>query len=88
MPEETADIITIWKKVGIPEAPEVAPVAVNREDIALLVLDIQNQNCTPRPRCVAFLPKIQNLLNEDRKKRCLWSIPLPRQDSEPMSGGR
>ncbi len=71
MPEETADIIKIWEQVEIPEAPKVTPVTAGSADTALLILDIQNQNCSQRPRCVAGLPKVQSLLKDAREKKML-----------------
>lgn len=61
-------IIGEWDAVEVPPPPELQTVTVDPRETALLILDIQNQNCTPerRPRCVASVPKIQGLLAEAR----------------------
>ncbi len=58
-----------WTKMEVPP-PEPKPVTVDPKVTALLIMDIQKQNCTPerRPRCVASLPKIQRLLGQARAK--------------------
>ncbi len=57
-----------------PVAPAVpAPVAVNVDPktTALLVLDVTSVVCTPRPACVASVPKIANLLKSARDAKAL-----------------
>lgn len=62
-------IIDEWATVKAPVAPELKPVNItNVKETAYLVLDIQKQNCIPRPRCMASVPKIQKLLAEARAK--------------------
>ena len=61
-------IVDEWASVKVPPAPELKRVTIDPKVTALLVLDIQRQNCTPRPRCVASLPKIQGLLTQARAK--------------------
>ena len=63
------DVIGEWHSVEVPPPPEVQAVKVAPETTALLVLDVQNQNCSieRRPRCVASLPGIQALLAEARR---------------------
>jgi len=59
-------IVDDWAEVKAPPAPELKPVKADPKDTALLVLDILRQNCTPRPRCVASVPKIQGLVERAR----------------------
>jgi len=61
-------IIEEWKKVSIPAAPELEEVTLESSTTALLILDIQNQNCKEetRPRCVESVPKIAKLLRRTR----------------------
>lgn len=63
-------IIDEWPEVKPPLPPELTPVEVNPATTALLILDIQNQNCNAerRPRCVASLPGLRKLLNEARSR--------------------
>jgi len=63
-------IVDEWATVEVPHPPELKPVSIDPEVTALLILDIQNQNCNKerRPRCVASVPKIQSLLNDARTK--------------------
>ena len=66
--QEDATIVDEWASVEIPPPPELVPVTVSASRTALLVLDIQNQNCSEesRPRCVATLPGIERLLEQCR----------------------
>jgi len=61
-------IVEEWMKVSIPAAPELEEVTLEPPTTALLVLDIQNQNCREetRPRCVESVPKIADLLRRAR----------------------
>jgi len=61
-------IVDEWNTVKAPPAPELKQVTIDPKGSALLVLDIQKQNCPPRPRCMASLPKIQGLLAQARGK--------------------
>jgi nicotinamidase-related amidase len=70
-PSDTAlaqTIVDEWSGIKAPPAPELKRVTIDPKVTALLVLDIQRQNCTPRPRCVASLPKVQGLLTQARAK--------------------
>lgn len=62
-------IIDEWDAVKIPPPPNLSPVVVDLGTTALLILDIQNQNCNleRRPRCVASIAKIKRLLTEARE---------------------
>lgn len=62
-------ILDEWADVAVPPAPEARPVAVDPARTALLVLDLQNQNCNAesRPRCVATLPAVRGLLAAARE---------------------
>jgi len=57
-------IIDEWKNVEAPIPPGLKSVTINPKITALLILDIQNQNCNlkRRPRCVSSIPKIRALL--------------------------
>ncbi len=69
-PARAPTVIDEWASVEAPPAPELQPVTVDPATTALLVLDIQNANCSleTRPRCVASLPGIGALLAEARRK--------------------
>ena len=77
-------IIDEWNAVKAPPPPELEPVTVEPKETALLVLDLQNQNCNPdrRPRCVASIPKIQNLLTVARNRGMPVIYSLTRNASE------
>ena len=69
-----ATIIDEWFDVLTPSPPTLERIAVDAKTTALLLLDIQKQNCSAerRPRCVATLPSIQKLLAEARdRKMCV-----------------
>jgi nicotinamidase-related amidase len=63
-------IVDEWNTVKVPQPPELKGVHVDPKVTALLILDIQTQNCNVerRPRCVASVPKIRKLLTEARTK--------------------
>lgn len=77
-------IVDEWDAVKAPPAPELKAVTVDPTVTALLILDIQKQNCNAerRPRCVASVPGIQRLLNEARGKGMLVVYSLTRNASE------
>jgi len=56
--------------MAVPPPPELKAVAVDPRATALLILDIQYQNCTleRRPRCVASVSGIQGLLARARAR--------------------
>lgn len=78
--EDKATIVDEWTGVKAPPPPELKPVTVDPKTTALLVLDIQNQNCGPerRPRCAASLPLIQSLLRAARSEGLLVVYSLTR----------
>ncbi|MFC1491877.1 cysteine hydrolase family protein, partial [Nitrospinota bacterium] len=63
-------IIDEWDAVKVPPAPKLEPVKVDPKETALLILDIQNNNCNSkrRPRCVVSIPKIRGLLAKARAR--------------------
>ncbi len=66
-PAQAKTIVDEWAEIKAPPAPELKPVKADASDTALLVLDIVRQNCSPRPRCVASVPKIQGLVEKARQ---------------------
>ena len=66
-------IVDEWATVKAPPAPTLKPVTINPQETALLILDIFAPTCSAerRPRCLASLPKIRNLLTEARAKGTL-----------------
>ncbi len=73
-------IVDEWANVEAPRPPELKRVTIDPQTTALLVLDIQNQNCNEqrRPRCVASLPRIQVLLKAVRERGMLVVYSLTR----------
>lgn len=67
LPAQAKTIVDEWAEVKAPPAPELKSVKADPKDTALLVLDIVRQNCTPRPRCMASVPKIQRLVESARQ---------------------
>jgi nicotinamidase-related amidase len=74
-PASAGDIISQWANVTSPAAPMIKPVIVDPATTALLVLDMsgaQNPakgpcNAVTKPRCIASIPAVQNLLAAARK---------------------
>jgi nicotinamidase-related amidase len=62
-------IVDEWVSVKAPPPPELKTVKLDARETALLMLDFVKQNCPPRPRCMASLPKMQQLLAQARAKR-------------------
>ena len=57
------NIIDEWANVKMPPPPELKPVTVDPKTTALLVMDIlPSFYCGDKPRCVATLPTIKQLL--------------------------
>jgi nicotinamidase-related amidase len=72
-------IVDDWANIKPPPPPELKSVKINAKDTALIVLDIVKQNCGPRPRCIASLPKMQGLLAQAREKGVLVVYSLAGQ---------
>jgi len=60
-----------WTKVDTPPPPTVKPVTVDPSTTALLMLDFMGSNCGKRPRCIASLPAMKNLLSQARTRNML-----------------
>ncbi|MGW8161706.1 MAG: isochorismatase family protein, partial [Desulfobulbales bacterium] len=67
-PAQAQTIIDEWASVKAPAAPALKPVTVDPKTTALLMLDFMYQNCNDkrRPRCVASLKPIKELLARAR----------------------
>lgn len=61
-------IVDEWTSVQVPPPPQLSAVSVDAKDTALLILDMTKQNCGPRPRCMASLPKLQRLTTQARER--------------------
>jgi nicotinamidase-related amidase len=69
-------IIDDWASVKVPPAPQLKPVTVDPKTDALLLLDFNGAdaadsgpcNKTTKPRCLASLPKVRELLEKARAK--------------------
>lgn len=63
-------VVDEWESVPVPPPPEPGDVSVSAARTALLILDLQNSNCTAerRPRCVTSLPRIIELLARCREQ--------------------
>jgi len=69
-PARAQTIIDEWSAVKPPPPPALKSVTVDPKTTALLLLDFNRQTCNPerRPRCVASIPKVVNLLRDGRVK--------------------
>ena len=68
---QSKTIIDEWASVQRPNAPVLKPVTVDTGTTALLMLDFMNQNCGKRPRCIATIPAVKNLLTQARAHKML-----------------
>jgi len=66
LPVRANDITTEWATVKPPPVPELKPATVEPKTTALLILDFMKANCGARPRCVATVPNVKNLLDAAR----------------------
>ena len=80
---DTTDIIAEWASVKLPPAPELKPVTVDPKTTALLVLDFMKGNCGARPRCIATIPNVKNLIDEARAHNMPVFYTLVGQDPTP-----
>jgi len=62
VPAGAATIIDEWVNAKAPPPPELKPVTVDAKTTALLMLDLLQQNCGHRPRCLAEIPAMKKLL--------------------------
>jgi nicotinamidase-related amidase len=65
-PARAGDIIDEWQNVTPPPAPTLKSVTLDPKTTALLMLDFLQQNCGHRPRCLAEIPVMKNLLDAAR----------------------
>lgn len=67
-PAWSATIIDEWDSVKAPKPPKLKKITVSPSDTALVLMDLQSTSCTMkrRPRCVASLKPIKDLLNRAR----------------------
>ena len=66
-------IIDEWANIQAPPAPEIKAVTLDPKKTLLLVMDFNNKTCSTqaRPRCVAALPRLHDLLAAARAKNVL-----------------
>jgi nicotinamidase-related amidase len=69
-------VVSDWKAVQPPPAPELKDVKVDPQKTALLVLDFNEAVCTSggaraRPRCIDAVPKVKQVLDEARAHHML-----------------
>ena len=72
------DLMETWYEIAAPEVPELKPVTIDSRRTALLVLDLQKNNCNAerRPRCVNAVPGIRKLIEWARSNslRVVYSL--------------
>lgn len=70
-PAWSGTIIDEWDSVKSLKAPKLKKVTVSPNDTALIVMDLQNTSCImkKRPRCVASLTPIKDLLARARASK-------------------
>jgi hypothetical protein len=68
---QSPTILEEWSSLPVPPVPPFKPVKLDSATTAVLVLDIVPPTCKVRPRCLASIPKIQELLLSARE-RVLW----------------
>jgi nicotinamidase-related amidase len=92
-PAPAQTIIDDWSSIKAPPAPELKSVTVDPKTTALLVMDLIKQACNEknRPRCIASLPKIANLIAAARASGAtiiytLFPSPAPDKFPNPVIG--
>ena len=64
-------IIDDWGTVQPPTAPQLSAVKVDPSNTALLMLDFEDRTVSSRPRAVAAVPRVKNLLEFARASNLL-----------------
>ena len=95
-----ANIVELWEQVPPPPAPKLAAPAVKPNETALLLLDIEELTCNPRPRCLAAVPAMAAFLEKARSaqmavlysntgsgSRATMLPPVAPRDDEPIVKG-
>jgi nicotinamidase-related amidase len=72
------NIIEHWQAVTAPNAPELLPVKFDPSHMAILVLDLQKNNCNSerRPRCVDTISEIKKFIETARAKNATIAYSL------------
>jgi nicotinamidase-related amidase len=60
------NIVDEWTSVKLPPAPALKAVKVEPKTTALLMLDLNTQNCGRRPRCMNSIAPVKKLLEQAR----------------------
>jgi nicotinamidase-related amidase len=95
-PSSAQTVIDEWAAVKVPPPPALKSVSLEPKTTALLLLDFNKQTCNSerRPRCVASIPRVLNLLKESRAKgvHVIYSLSAGARPEDiakelgPMSG--
>jgi nicotinamidase-related amidase len=85
VPATAQTIIDEWANIKAPAPPELKSVTLDPKSTALLVMDLIKQACNEnaRPRCIASIPKVANLIAAARASgvTIIYTIfPSPRPD--------
>lgn len=69
-------VVSEWKTVEVPPAPELKAVKVDVQKTALLVMDFTQMACSPsgdrpNPRCLNAMPKVKELVDKARAHHML-----------------
>ena len=82
-------ILGEWSNVQTPAPPALEDITIEPNHTALLVLDVTTHTCNMevRPRCVAMLPKVKQLITKARAKGlftvyALGLLPTPGMPSD------
>src|SRR5215475_10927665 len=92
VPSSAETIIDEWPSVKAPPPPQLKSVTLNPKTTALLMIDLIKQTCNEkRPRCVASIPKVENLLAAARTSGVtviytLFPSPAPDKFANPVIG--
>ena len=72
-PLQAADIIEEWAMAKVPSAPALKSAKIDPKTTALLMLDFVKQGCNAerRPRCIASVPVVKQLVSQAREKKLL-----------------
>ncbi|MEP7062037.1 MAG: cysteine hydrolase [Betaproteobacteria bacterium] len=67
-PAHAKNNVDEWSSVQVPPPPALKPVTIDVATTALLMLDFNQQTCNlqRRPRCIASIPKVKELLAKAR----------------------
>jgi len=78
-----ADILDDWANVKAPPPPELKAVTLDGKTTAVIIMDMNQVQCTQNPRCAATVAPIKRLHDAGRAAGAMFWFSLPGDNSKP-----